>query len=146
MISALLSDPRLQGAVALLAALSLATFVISLLLIPLVVARLPGDCFLRLHSGARTRTRRGPVRLVLLAIRNLFGALLVVAGVVMLFLPGQGLLTILLGTLLLSIPGKRRLVLALTASPRSRHGLDWLRRKTGKPPFLWPDEGRSREV
>ena len=76
MIAALLADPRVESAITLLAALSLATFVSSLFLIPLVVARLPEDCFLALHTGRRRPQGRGPLRILVLVLRNLFGALL----------------------------------------------------------------------
>ena len=138
MIDWFVDDVALASALGILAGTSLATFIISLLLIPVVVARLPQDCFLKLRHPATAKPPLNVARIVLLALRNVFGMILLLAGIVMLFLPGQGLLTILLGILLLSIPGKSRLVLSLTASPASRRGLDWLRRKSGKPPFLWP--------
>jgi hypothetical protein len=138
MITSLLDHTPLQSAITLLAGVSLATFVISLLLLPLVVARLPRECFLKLQDPSTPKRETNPFRILLLVLRNVLGMILLIAGIVMLFLPGQGLLTMLLGILLLSIPGKAKLVLRLTASPAIRTGLDWLRQKSGKPPFLWP--------
>lgn len=138
MSASLLDLPLVTSAITLLAGVSLAMFVISLLLLPLVVARLPRECFLRLQEPATQRRGMGPARIILLVLRNVLGMLLLIAGIIMLFLPGQGLLTMLLGILLLSFPGKAKLVLRLTASPSIRKGLDWLRRKSGKAPFLWP--------
>ena len=136
-IDSLSSRASLTEALGWLAGVSLATFLLSLLLIPLVVAKLPRDCFLRLQVHHRRR-RQGIGFLVLLLLRNFLGMMLLLAGIAMLFLPGQGLLTMILGLLLLSFPGKDRLILWLTASPSSRRSLDWLRSKSGKEPFLWP--------
>lgn len=138
MITSLFDLPLVTSAITLLAGVSLAMFVISLLLLPLVVARLPRECFLKLQDPSLPKRRMSPGRIMLLVLRNVLGMFLLIAGIVMLFLPGQGLLTMLLGILLLSFPGKAKLVLRLTASPASRRGLDWLREKSGTPPFLWP--------
>lgn len=138
MIKSLLDLPSVTSAITLLAGVSLAMFVISLLLLPLVVARLPRECFLKLRDPSIPKRRMSPGRIILLVLRNVLGMLLLIAGIIMLFLPGQGLLTMLLGILLLSFPGKAKLVLRLIASPAIRKGLDWLRHKSGKPPFLWP--------
>lgn len=137
LLDALTSSTSFTEILGWLAGVSIATFLLSLLLIPVVVAKLPGDCFLRLQSQGR-RKPPGIGFLVLLVLRNFLGMLLLLAGFAMLFLPGQGLLTMILGLLLLSFPGKDRLILLLTASPSSRHGLDWLRKKAGKAPFRWP--------
>lgn len=139
MIDSLFDNAMFTASLTLLAAISLATFLISLILIPVVVTKLPKDCFLKLQSPPKKTQSFGPGRMAMLVLRNFFGATLLLAGFAMLFLPGQGLLTMLLGILLLSIPGKARLVLFLTASHSCRHTLDWLRKKSGKPPFIWPE-------
>lgn len=136
------------SAISLLAGISLAMFVISLLLLPVVVARLSRECFLKLQSPLPANRGMDSGRIILLVLRNVLGMFLLLAGIIMLFLPGQGLLTMLLGILLISFPGKAKLVLRLTASPALRKSLDWLRRKSGKPPFLWPqpesdDQGKG---
>ncbi|MCP4338962.1 MAG: hypothetical protein GY799_08750, partial [Desulfobulbaceae bacterium] len=76
--------------------------------------------------------------IILAILRNVLGVTLLFAGIIMLFLPGQGLLTILLGTLLISFPGKKGLINSLVHLPKIQHSMDWLRNKRGKPPFLWP--------
>ncbi|MBM9520680.1 hypothetical protein JWG39_12735 [Desulforhopalus vacuolatus] len=122
-----------------LAIASLITFLLSLLLIPAMIAHMPQDYFLivvRRHQPARPG-------LVLLLIKNTLGALLVIAGIAMLFLPGQGLLTIILGLILLSFPGKQRLLLGLLTRPALRNSLNWIRRKTGRSEFRWPPRCRG---
>ncbi len=51
--------------------------------------------------------------------RNLYGGLLIIAGVIMLFTPGQGLLTLLAGFLLLDFPGKRRTWRKILSYPKT---------------------------
>ena len=63
----------------------------------------------------------------------------VIFGILMIFMPGQGLLTILMGLALLNFPGKRSAELALARYPPVRKALDWIRQKANKPPFQIPD-------
>lgn len=128
-------EPVLQW----LGVLSLCTFIVSLAIIPWLVGRLPEDFFIR-HPGVvkRLSLSSGIGTLFWFGLRNLAGALLFLAGIAMLFLPGQGILTIIIGLSLMSFPGKHRLLLALTAKPSVQRGLDWLRAKTGHRAFIWP--------
>jgi hypothetical protein len=63
---------------------------------------------------------------------------LVVLGVAMLVLPGQGILAILLGVMLGDFPGKLRLQQWILARPNVMKTLNWLRRKFKKPPLEKP--------
>ena len=112
---------------------SIAVLVLGLVLVPVVVTRLPADYFVP-HRAQRPR-RSGPAHVALFWLRNLLGALLALAGVLMLFLPGQGVLTILAGISLLDFPGKRRLQLKLVRIPQIHRALDGIRRRAGKPPL-----------
>lgn len=121
-------------------ALSVVILVGTLVLVPLVVARMPSDHFVHPKSG-RSWSRRHPLlRGALWVGRNLLGALLIVAGVAMLILPGQGILTILIGLIVLEFPGKRALELRLVRRPRVRRAVDWMRRKAGRPPLVLPED------
>jgi len=132
-------SPLLQNVLSWLAGVSFFTFLLSLLLIPFIVGLLAPDYFLRFREQRRRARPLTPRSLFLLIMRNLLGVLLMLAGIAMLFLPGQGLLTILLGLLLLSLPGKDRLVNRLAGFRGVRRSLDWLREKEGKLPFIWPE-------
>ena len=57
----------------------------------------------------------------------------------MLFIPGQGLLTILMGLALLDFPGKRAAELRLIRYAPVNKSIDWIRRKSNKPPLRIPD-------
>lgn len=129
---------QVETALQALAALSAATFLVSLVAIPLLIGRLPRDYF----SAAR-KPRTGPagwpnpLTVLLTVIRNVFGLLLLAAGIAMLFLPGQGIITIIIGIALMSLPRKHQLLTWLTGPETVRNSLDWLRRKMDKEPFLW---------
>lgn len=144
-IESLLHSGFLHSLLGWLAVFSSFTFVLSLVLIPLVVGRLPQDCFLRLHYNDKPSIPPSIGSIILAIFRNGLGLMLLFAGIIMLFLPGQGLLTILLGVLLISFPGKQKLVHILVFQPKIQQSLDWLRIKRKKPPFLWPKHGPIRQ-
>jgi hypothetical protein len=104
-------------------------FVGTLVAVPLVVARLPADYFTQAHPPAPAT---GAHRLVRLG-KNLLGLVIVLVGVAMLVLPGQGILTILIGLLLLDFPGKRRLERRLVQQPSIWRALNWMRAKAHQP-------------
>lgn len=122
---------------------SLATFVLGLVLAPVVFVRMPADYFVRASASRGTEGREGRwgsgrtlLRLLVLALKNVLGALLLVAGIAMLLLPGQGLLTILAALTLLRFPGKRRLQLRLLRAAPVRRVVDGLRRRANRPPLV----------
>ena len=118
-----------------LGVLSIATFCISLSAVPYIIARLPTDYFLTIHSSFPPRTRWSRLRGV---ARNIVGFGIILIGLLMLVLPGQGMLAILIGACLLDIPGIRRLKTRLLRRSRVQAGIDWIRIKCGKPRMSWP--------
>jgi len=125
--------------------LSLATLAGAAALLPRVVARLPEDHFLRSAEERRAARRSwAPRRLAWVALRNLLGAALLLAGMAMLFLPGQGLLTVLIGLLVMDFPGKFALERSLVRRPAVLRTLNRLRRRAGRPPLLAPDGEHDR--
>ena len=118
-----------------LSVLSAITFCVSVVAIPLIVARLPTDYFL--HNQKSDPPSSFFNRVVQLA-RNIFGCMIVFAGLLMLILPGQGVITIFIGVFLLDVPGIRAVKTRLLARSRVQIGIDWLRFKCGKPPMTWP--------
>jgi len=67
--------------------------------------------------------------------KNIIGALLVIAGIIMLIGPGQGILTILIGLIMMDIPGKRPLEAKLIKRPAVLSAVNKFRAKYGKPPL-----------
>jgi UPF0716 family protein affecting phage T7 exclusion len=60
------------------------------------------------------------------------GAVLLLAGVAMLILPGQGLLTLAIGLGLMNLPGKRSLIRHLIGRPRVLRTINQFRAKAHK--------------
>jgi Putative transmembrane protein (PGPGW) len=123
-----------------LALLSLFTLFLSLILLPYVVRKIPSDYFLKL-SKEQPRLKGYDLKSVLILLfRNILGMLLLVSGIAMLFLPGQGLITIFVSLLLMNFPGKRRFVTYLTSKKSVQKSINWIRKKAKKNPIKWPQE------
>lgn len=119
-----------------LSLLSAGSFVLSLAALPWLVARLPADYFLSDQKIATPWQHHHPIlRAAAVIARNLLAIVLLAGGVIMLFVPGQGLLTMAVGLLLLDYPGKFALEKKIVAIPSVRKGLNWLRRKKNAPPL-----------
>ena len=115
-------------------------FVGTLLLIPVLVSRIPEDYFTdEYRHRSRTRNLHPVLYWSLLIVKNLVGLVLVLAGIAMLVLPGQGILSILIGVSLMNFPGKYRLERKLVSLPKVLEGINWLRRKSGRPPLTAPE-------
>ena len=131
------------GFLQLLGLLSVVMFFGSLIAIPFIITRLPQDYFIRHNQVVRQRRKRHPLLMRILSlVRNLVGLLLVAAGLVMLILPGQGLLTILIGISIMDFPGKHQKITWLASRPGVRKSLNWIRRRAGKPLFSF-EEARN---
>ena len=73
-------------------------------------------------------------------VKNVVGAVFLIAGFLMLFLPGQGVLTMLIGISMLDFPGKRKIEAKLIGQPTVLNVINSMRKKCGKPPLvLAPD-------
>ncbi len=114
------------------------TFFLSLLLIPLFINWLDSDFFLHIHERPKRENEHPLMFLLLRILRYSIGVFLITAGVLMLFLPGQGLLTIILGIVLLDFPAKRALTDKIISYQKIQKGLNWIREKGAKSPFNFP--------
>lgn len=128
----------------LLAGLSVLTFIGSILILPLLVAAMPVDYFVdaKRHE-ARVRRLHPLLYFTLRLFKNLLGWLLILAGLIMLVLPGQGLLTILVGLVLSDFPGKFALERRFACSKKVMGAFNWLRGRIGRPPLRSPDGSES---
>lgn len=118
-----------------LTALSVVFFVGSLIAIPFILVRLPTD-FFDTRVPRRWMEDHHPVlRLLGHVVKNVVGAIFLFAGFLMLFLPGQGILTMLLGITMLDFPGKRKLEARMIGQPAVLNTINNMRQKFGKPPL-----------
>lgn len=106
--------------------------------VPWIVVRLPKDAFANPQRPRWLDQQPAGVRVVLRGLKNIFALALVVLGIAMLVLPGQGVLAILLGVMLGDFPGKARVQEWIFARPIVMKSLNRLRRKFKKPPFEAP--------
>ncbi|MFC1642902.1 PGPGW domain-containing protein [Myxococcota bacterium] len=103
----------------------------SLFLLPFCLARIPADYF------QANRRQRLPGRSWWLArlSKNLLGLCILGLGIIMLVLPGQGLLTIMVGLWLVDFPGKYRLERHIVCLPGALRAINHLRARAGQPPL-----------
>lgn len=119
---------------------SLVLFVGSFVLIPVLIARMRRDYFVARDPDqdtwlGRHRLARATARVA----KNVLGSVLLVAGVAMMVLPGQGVITVLVALSLLEFPGKRALELRLIRQPQVNRVINWIRARSGRLPLLIPD-------
>jgi hypothetical protein len=119
-----------------LGASSILILIISILGISWFVAQIPEDYFLSSKRKPSKWQEQKPIlRLAVLFGKNIIGVSLIIGGLLMLVLPGQGLLTIVTGLLLINYPGKYKLEQKLVAIPSVFRALNWIRVKANKPPL-----------
>jgi len=135
-LAALVRDHLSNEVLAAIGVASLLAFLLGLFGIPWFLVRLPADHFVR--SDGRPVVPGTPWKWLLFLVRNVAGALLVVLGLALLVLPGQGILTILAGTMLLDLPGKRRLIQRLLGRGKVLAAVNALRERAGRPPLEMP--------
>lgn len=127
--------------------ISLLSFMIGLISVPMLVARIPTDYFS--HHKRRRMANSSPhplPRLVMTGLKNLLGAILLVAGFIMLFTPGQGLLSILFGLMIMNYPGKYSLERWIINRPLVFSTVNAMRKKQGQPPLLSPESGGTEQL
>jgi hypothetical protein len=112
-------------------------FLSALVSLPPIISRLPVNFFL---SHPDLRHRPPLLQILIVIIKNLLGLFLVLMGFIMLFIPGQGLLTILAGLILMNFPGKKYLIHRLLKIKSLQRGLNLIRRRKGREDFIFPEE------
>ncbi len=118
---------------------SLLSFIAGLVLMPMFVARIPADYFSRPRRKRWSSGARRPlVQLLLIGAKNCLGIILVTAGLLMIFMPGQGLITLLVGLMIMNYPGKHAVERWLINRPHVLTGVNWLREKYDSPPLTPP--------
>jgi len=116
--------------------LSIVSFVGSVIAIPWILIRLPQDYFCESHPRTWLKDHHPVLRLIALAVKNFAGWLLLLGGIAMLVLPGQGLLTILIGVSLMDFPGKRAIERKLISRPLILQAINRIRQRFDRPPLF----------
>ena len=117
---------------------SLILFLVGLAITPFIVAAIPDDYF---EQNKRPKLYYKPFSIAWLIkkiFKNILGITLLLSGIAMLVLPGQGLLTLMIGLFLMDYPGKYRLEKKLLTYPFILNSINWLRKKRKKNLFKLP--------
>lgn len=119
-----------------LTVLSLVFFVGTLIAIPFILVRLPADYFDIRIPRPWMENHHPVLRVLGHIVKNAIGAVFLFAGFLMLFLPGQGLLTMLIGLSMLDFPGKRKVEAKMIGQPTILSTINAMRKKFDKPPLI----------
>lgn len=90
-------------------------------------------------TDEKNKLKINAVMLIYHIIKNVTGLCLVTTGIILLFLPGQGLLTLLIGISLMDFPGKKRFVRSVMGKKSVLGMANRIRNRMGKPPLNGPD-------
>jgi len=117
-------------------AIFIVPLLLSALIVGVVIVKIPENYFSShyVHDflpNSSWLTRWGAV-----VAKNIAGLVLVIAGIIMLIGPGQGILTILIGLVLMDIPGKRPFEARIIKQPTVPAVVNNLRAKYNKPPLV----------
>jgi hypothetical protein len=123
-----------------LTVISLVFFVGSLVAIPYILVWIPANYFDIRVPRHWMENHHPLLRMIGHIVKNAIGAIFLLAGFLMLFLPGQGILTMLIGVSMLDFPGKRKIEAKMIGQRTVLGVVNGMREKFGKPPLvLAPD-------
>ena len=120
----------------LLGSLSIFILIISIFMMVLIISFLPEDYFKSENRNliSSVQNSRYPLlKLLALIAKNFFGVLLLSSGVLMLVLPGQGILTIITGLVFIDYPGKYKFERKLLRQKGVINSINWIRSRLSKP-------------
>ena len=102
----------------------------------LIISFLPEDYFKSENRNliSSVQNSRYPLlKLLVLITKNFFGVLLLLSGILMLVLPGQGILTIITGLVFIDYPGKYKFERKLLRQKGVINSINWIRSRLSKP-------------
>ncbi len=117
--------------------LSGVSLLVTFMVVPVILIKLPKDYFLFPHRHRMQWRNRNPVLdLAVFLLKNLLGLIFVATGILMLALPGQGILTIFIGLILMEFPGKYHAERWLVSRHSVFKAINWIRQRAGKAAFV----------
>lgn len=133
-----------EGLLHQLGTLSLILLLVTVVVLPFAVAKLPEDYFEKEKREPASSKRKNPLLWGIVSLlKNVLGLLMILAGLVMLVLPGQGTVAILVGVALTNFPGKYKLQRRIASQPAVLKTLNKIREIAGEPPFQMPAEAQK---
>lgn len=120
---------------------SACAFLGTLVAVPVIVGRLRDDFFVNRKQRKQAHRVQHPLlSFIIFFLRNGMGCIFVAMGILMLFLPGQGLLTIVIGLCFMDFPGKDNLLQRLVQISNIQQVLNWIRKKQNKTIFIFQND------
>ncbi|MCP5246497.1 MAG: hypothetical protein H6937_11365 [Burkholderiales bacterium] len=116
--------------------ISIISFIASLVIIPIILIRLPHDYFDIRIPRYWMKDHHPVLRILGLIVKNIVGGIFFLAGFIMLFLPGQGILTMLIGISFMDFPKKRLLEAKIIEQPVILSTINTMRQKCNKSPLI----------
>ena len=114
--------------------ISLFIFVFSLISLKWLVVLIPVDYFL-IKKKSKFKSNNPYLWCLIAVFKNIIGYSLILGGIMMLVLPGQGVFTIIIGLMLSNYPGKYVIEKKFIAIPAILKSINWLRAKSNAPPL-----------
>ncbi|GIS26158.1 MAG: hypothetical protein CM15mP127_05310 [Gammaproteobacteria bacterium] len=116
--------------------LSTIFFLLSLLGLSWLISIIPHNYFVDKKRVSLIKMKNPLMWLPIIIIKNSIGLVLILCGILMLILPGQGVLTIITGLIFLDYPGKFRFERSLVRNKLILNSMNWIRRKLNKPDLI----------
>ena len=97
------------------------------------ISQIPEDYFIHEKRQAKNWDQySSETRMMMIIVKNVIGIVMLISGLLLLILPGQGILTMIIGILLIDYPGKFKLEQKIISIPSVFRGLNWFRAKSKK--------------
>ena len=122
----------------LLGSISIFILIISVFMMVLIISFLPEDYFKSENRSLISSIQNSQyplLKLLVLFTKNFFGILLLMSGILMLVLPGQGILTIITGLVFMDYPGKYKFERKLLKQKGVINSINWIRSRLNKQPL-----------
>ena len=116
--------------------LSTIFFLLSLMGLSWLISIIPHNYFVDKKRVSLIKMRNPLMWLLIIIIKNSIGLILILCGILMLILPGQGVLTIITGLIFLDYPGKFKFERLLVRNKLILNSMNCIRRKLNKPDLI----------
>ena len=116
--------------------LSTIFFLLSLMGLSWLISIIPHNYFVDKKRVSFIKMKNPLMWLSIVIIKNSIGLILILCGILMLILPGQGVLTIITGLIFLDYPGKFKFERLLVRNKLILNSMNWIRRKLDKPDLI----------
>lgn len=118
---------------------SILAFFATIIFVPLMILRIPADYFENETTPSLKKMQIPKfLNISFLVLKNILGLILFLGGFMMLFTPGQGILSMIIGLSLTNFPGKRSLERRLIANKKIFSIINAVRKKGGVIPLKRP--------